>query len=481
VRKSAKLVGLVGTVAVERLAGTIALKSERRRGTWSVYPRMMRCVALLYLALSGMAGAQPGIPDTPAGAVLRSWLEAFNSGASAALLAFWQKYGSDAPERHVAMDQRLRGMTGGLTLFKVMRNDETHLVAVMKEGGGRYTETTLDLASVNPPVVQAIMCRPAPAPHGEEHRAASDHELAERVVAHAASLAAKDEFSGAILIWHNGNLVLDRAWGLADRDRQTRNTADTQFCLGSTLGDYWPDYPNHDLAARLRIRHLLSHTGGTGDIFTPEYEAHRLETRTLADYVKLFGSRPLQYDPGSRMEYSNYGFILLGRLIEIVSGESYEDYVRKHIYVPAGMTRTDARPEIDHVPGRAVGYTSGPSGLQANTPGLPWAGTSAGGGYSTVGDLLLFAQALESGKLLDPALLRQATTDQTKAGYGFGFYALPDGIFGHGGGSPGMNGEMHVIPKEGYVIAVLANRDPFMATEMERSIEESLPPNPSIR
>jgi CubicO group peptidase (beta-lactamase class C family) len=175
------------------------------------------------------------------------------------------------------------------------------------------------------------------------------------------------------------------------------------------------------------------------------------------------------------MEYSNYGFILLGRLIEIVSGESYDDYVRKHVFAPAGMTHTDSRPEIDHVPGRAVGYIKGPDGLQANTATLPWSGTSAGGGYSTVADLLLFANALQSGKLLDPALLQQATTDQTHTGYGFGFYTLNDGVYGHGGGAPGVNAEIHVIPKKGYVVAVLANRDPFMATEMERFAEGRLP------
>jgi CubicO group peptidase (beta-lactamase class C family) len=227
----------------------------------------------------------------------------------------------------------------------------------------------------------------------------------------------------------------------------------------------------------VRIRYLLSHMGGTGDIFTPEYEAHRMETRTLADYVKLYGNRPVAFEPGSRMEYSNYGFILLGRLIEIVSGEPYDEYVQKHVFASAGMSHTESRPEVDHAPGRAVGYTKGPGGLQPNTPGLPWSGTSAGGGYSTLGDLFLFAEALESGKLLDPGLLKQATTDQTHRSYGFGFYVLPDGGYGHGGGGPGINGEMHILPQQGYVVVVLANRDPFIATEMERFIEEALPQN----
>lgn len=210
---------------------------------------------------------------------------------------------------------------------------------------------------------------------------------------------------------------------MADSSKQIPNTVDTQFCLGSMnkmftsvailqlvekgklsldkpMATYWPDYPNKDLAAKVTVRELLSHTGGTGDIFTPEYEAHREEIRTLADYVELFGNRPVRFEPGTRMEYSNYGFILLGRIIELVSGEPYQDYVRKHIYLPAGKLRTDSRPEIDHVQGRATGYTHGPNGLMPNTATMPWSGTSAGGGYSTVGDLMLFAEALQSGKLL---------------------------------------------------------------------------------
>jgi D-alanyl-D-alanine carboxypeptidase len=177
------------------------------------------------------------------------------------------------------------------------------------------------------------------------------------------------------------------------------------------------------------------------------------------------------------MEYSNYGFILLGRIIELVSGESYASYVQEHVFRPAGMLHTDSRPESDHVAGRAIGYMRGPSGLAPNTATLPWSGTSAGGGYSTVGDLLLFAAALQSGKLLDRSLLQQATTagSPLNPGYGLGFYVLPDGGYGHGGGAPGINGELHILPGDGYVLVALANRDPRMATDMVDFITSILP------
>src|ERR1700733_2520456 len=459
---------------------------------------MLKCVALPLLSLPGVFF--PGAPasDSPALQVFSQWLEAFNSGDAARSSAFWHKYGRAGDDRS-AEDLHLREMTGGMTISKVEQDTGSRVVVLMKEGRGTYSESTLELATTNPPVVARIGGHPVPAPQSAGHPAASDEDLAKRVQEHVAETGGADAFSGAVLIAHNGKVVLDQAWGMADRDRQTGNTTDTQFCLGSMnkmftsiailqlvgegklaldkpIATYWPDYPNRELAARVTIRELLSHTGGTGDIFTPEYDAHRMETRTLADYVKLFGTRPVRFEPGTRMEYSNYGFILLGRLIELVSGEPYESYVREHVFTPAGMLHTDSRPEMDRVLGRAIGYTNGPNGLVPNTATMPWSGTSAGGGYSTVHDLFLFAEALQSGKLLSRGLLSQAThASPLRPDYGLGFYVLPEGGYGHGGGAPGINGELHILPRTGYILVALVNRDPRMASDMVDWITSILP------
>lgn len=454
---------------------------------------LLLLLAILIAATTGFTSAQS---QTITARVLNEWLTTFNSNDPAKLLAFWRTYGSSAPESQVSRDQGLHDMTGGFTIVKILEDTGSHLVVSMKDGHAGYAEITLDLASTDPPVIKNIVGHPVPPP-SERDPAANDQSLMTQVSTHVADLLAKDEFSGAVLIARQGHPILDQAWGMADRGKKIRNTVDTQFSLGSmnkmftavtvlqlvqagklsldgVLADYWPDYPNHDLATRVRIRQLLNHTGGTGDIFTPEYEAHRLEIRTLGDYVKLYGNRPLAFEPGSKSEYSNYGFILLGRLVEIVSGEDYRTYVQRHIYAPAGMTHTDSHPEIDRRPGRAIGYTRASGGLEPNTSTLPWAGTSAGGGYSTVSDLLLFAEALQSGKLLNAELLKQATSDQSHAGYGFGFNTFKDGTYGHGGGAPGVNGEMHILPS-GYVVVVLENLDPPSATAMENFIEARLP------
>jgi D-alanyl-D-alanine carboxypeptidase len=463
-----------------------------------MFRRAARLLAILPLAVVLTASAVPA-SETPALQVFKQWLDAFNSGDSVRIAAFWQTYGRGGADDRVAGDLRLRTMTEGMTIYRVEEDTDTHVVALMKEKRGAYSESTLDLASVNPPVVAGMMGHPVPPPEGSGNPAVSDAQLADRVQEQVDAMKGPNAFSGAILIAHNGKIVLEHAWGVADESNDIRNTVDTQFCIGSMnkmftavailqlvvqgklaldkpIATYWPDYPNHDLASRVTIRELLTHTGGTGDIFTPEYEAHREETRTLADYVKLFGNRAVAFEPGSRSEYSNYGFILLGRIVELVSGEPYQHYVQEHIYQPAGMMHTDLRPKAEQRNGRAVGYIRGKSGLVPNTDGMPWSGTSAGGAYSTVRDLFLFAEALQSGKLLGPELLRAATQSGPRTpDYGMGFYVLPDGGYGHGGGAPGINGELHILPHDGYVLVALANRDPQMASDMVGFITSILP------
>jgi D-alanyl-D-alanine carboxypeptidase len=329
-------------------------------------------------------------------------------------------------------------------------------------------------------------------------------------------------FSGAALIARAGEPIFQAAHGYADRDRKIRNAVRTKFRFGSMgkmftgvailqlvqadrvklddpVSKYLPNYPNKE-AAGVTIYQLLTHTGGTGDIFLPEFEAHRSELKALEDYVALYGQRGLRFTPGSRWEYSNYGFIFLGRIIEVASGQSYYDYVRDHIFSLAGMGATGNLPEQEQVQNLAIGYTTGGprsspgaspsepapgrSGSLRSTEGsLPYRGTSAGGGYSTVGDLLKFAMALTSNKLLDARYTELLTTGKVvtprrgiKYAFGFEEETTPENIrfFGHGGGAPGMNGRLSIFPTSGYVIVVLANLDPPAADAIAQFIEQRL-------
>jgi D-alanyl-D-alanine carboxypeptidase len=311
--------------------------------------------------------------------------------------------------------------------------------------------------------------------------------------AHAAERARAGEFAGAVLVARHGKVLFQDAWGRADRKAGVANTPATRFRIGSMnkmftavatlqlveahklalddpIGKYLPGYPNKEVAAKVTVRHLLTHTGGTGDIFGPEFDQHRLQLREHRDYLKLYGRRGLTQEPGTRFEYSNYGYVLLGALIEQVTGGSYDDYVRDHVFRRAGMRFTGALPESVDVPDRAVGYLRSSPGSDwvPNTDTLPWRGTAAGGGYSTVGDLLRFAQALDSGRLLSEATLAEATRPhQQQYGYGFGVQGQGSlHSYGHGGGAPGMNGELRVFPELGYVVVSLSNLDPPAASEL---------------
>jgi CubicO group peptidase (beta-lactamase class C family) len=323
------------------------------------------------------------------------------------------------------------------------------------------------------------------------------------LTARADTRLAADEFSGAALVARNGKVVYERAWGLADREADVPNSTETKFRLGSMnkmftsvatlqlvdagkleldepIGTYMPHYPNDAVRSKVTIRHLLSHTGGTGDFFGAEFDAHRLELREHADYVELFGSRAPRFEPGLRFEYSNYGFVLLGAIIEAVTGRSYYDVVRENVFAPAGMTATDSMPESESVPDRSIGYTrrSPTSPWVSNADSLPWRGTSAGGGYSTVGDLMRFGEGLRSGRLISAESLAEATRPQSAEPYGFGLDLRGEGplrSYGHGGGAPGMNGELRIYPELGYVVVALSNLDPPAASDLVEYFSVRMP------
>lgn len=292
------------------------------------------------------------------------------------------------------------------------------------------------------------------------------------------SLAKKDQFSGVVLVARAGVPHFERAYGMADREAGRPNDLETAFNLGSinkfftatairqlvaagklnvdsTLARAWPDYPNQGVARRVTIKQILEHRSGIqGNIFGAPPGKTRHEVRSLADYFELFKDQPLQFEPGSRQQYSNAGFIVLGLLVERLSGENYYDYVRRHIYEPAGMARTGWWTVDSLPPNTAYGYTGDSWPRTRNTAMLPGRGSSAGGGYATAHDLLRLLNALRDGKI--PA-------------------GPPSGI-GIAGGAPGLNAVMEGDLAGGYDVIVLANLDPPAAERVARLIRTALAP-----
>jgi CubicO group peptidase (beta-lactamase class C family) len=255
-----------------------------------------------------------------------------------------------------------------------------------------------------------------------------------------------------------------------------------KLSLTDTVGKLLPDYPNRQVATKVTIHHLLSHSSGMGDIHGPKYAARISSLRQVRDYLPLFVDDPLSFEPGARMQYSNAGYILLGAIIERVTGENYFDYVRNHVFKPSGMVDTDYYETDLDIPNLATGYTNWIEqgedyqefhlGQRRNT--LHYGGIKGnpqGGPFSTVEDLLRFSVALRGHKLLSAESLDLMTTkkvffrkyaaDDTYYGYGFELESI-DGkrVIGHTGGDLGISSALEWFPDSGnYTVVVLSNYD----------------------
>lgn len=273
----------------------------------------------------------------------------------------------------------------------------------------------------------------------------------------------------AIGVLRDGKPILTKGYGLADVEKGLPITSATIFRMGSVtksftsiailqliragkmkLDDpislYLPDFPRGD---EIRIRHLLSHTAGVPD-FVSYDQAKKM---------------PLEFQPGTRINYSNTGYNMLGIIIEKVSGQKYEDYLRDHIFQPAGMTHSGYDRTAD-LPGRAQGYLLDEKGaFHPIPPGDVGNAFAAGGLYSTVEDLVHWEQALVSGKLLEAEFLEEASTPYGLAGgrhtaYGFGFMTnkYRDLLeVGHGGDINGFNAYVARYPEHNFAVIVLSN------------------------
>jgi CubicO group peptidase (beta-lactamase class C family) len=316
----------------------------------------------------------------------------------------------------------------------------------------------------------------------------------------------EDRFSGAVLFakLQGGapQVLLRSGYGMANREKGIPNTVDTRFRIGSMnkmftatailqlvqagkirltdpVGKYIPDYPNKAIATKVTIHELLTHTGGTGDIFGPEFDRRAHTITTHDDWITLYGKRDPLFEPGAQFSYSNYGMVLLGVVIERVSGKSYYDFVEENVYRPAGMTQSGHFSKDIPVSFRALGYTQSPgTSIWRQTSDDGNCGMAAGGGYSTVGDLLRFASALVSNKLLSAEYSRLLITRKVHVEhdfwYAYGFADMREdgrGYVGHTGGAPGMSSDFRIYMNTGYVMVVLSNFDPPVATYISNFLD----------
>jgi CubicO group peptidase (beta-lactamase class C family) len=262
-------------------------------------------------------------------------------------------------------------------------------------------------------------------------------------------------FSGAVLIARDDTIETLKAYGgveptgrfnIGSINKTFTAMAVAQLIqrgrlsLDDTVAKHLPDYPNRDAAAKITIRQLITHRSGVA-----QFMGANFGEGSVADVTKTVGAQPQVFEPGARQEYSNGGYVVLGRIVEVASGTSYAAYITENIFTPAGMT------------------------LDAGNP--------AGGAKAPATDLFKFARALKGGKLLDPRMTEYVMngTFAPEPGPKFGF-ALREQVvgsrrfIGNGGGAPGINAEFRFEPAGPYTVVVLANTSPPAATRLLAAI-----------
>lgn len=326
------------------------------------------------------------------------------------------------------------------------------------------------------------------------------------------TLVAENKLSGVILVAKDGVTIASKAAGIANKSTKAPIDLNTKFNLGSmnkmftavavaqlaqagklsftdTVGKHLPDYPNKDVAQKVTIHHLLTHTSGMGMYWGEKFKEQHDKLLTVAAHLPLFAGDPLAFAPGEKFQYSNAGYMLLGAIIEKISGEDYHSYVQEHVYKPAGMSDTGFYDPARQIPNLAVGYTRmSPDGqpqeeIRDNTSIREIRGGPAGGGFSTAPDLVRFQQALFSYKLLDKTHTELVTTGKVDGPRGMGKYAYGFGdnnvggkrSVGHNGGSPGIAANFEMFPESGYTAVELMNTDPPALMPIAKAVRERIP------
>jgi CubicO group peptidase (beta-lactamase class C family) len=321
---------------------------------------------------------------------------------------------------------------------------------------------------------------------------------------------AAGDFNGTVLVARQGKVIYERAFGLANREWSVPNDLETKFEIGSMtkqftavlvlqfvsegklrldghVSEYLPYY-RQDTGKRITISELLSHTSGLPSFTSiPGFldgPASRVRYR-VEEFVQKYCSGDLQFEPGTKFDYSNSGYFLLGAILERVSGETYEKLLRERIFGPLGMKNSGYSHSETVIEHRAAGYERSESGFENARyydMSIPFA---AGALYSTARDLLLWDQALYTEHLL-PARLRDLLFKPNLEDYGYGWVMLVpetgspyagESIPMHGGAIFGFQSVIQRIPQHNELIVLLDNTDSpkllYIALDLRRILSEN--------
>lgn len=450
----------------------------------------MKKLFFLFLFTTTMFAQAPGEERA------MGWFRAFNSGDFQQMEAFVRaNYTAEAQGRMTgdARKERyevLRANHGNLQPVNVRRIPDGLSIEAQSDKGEHLSfRFTIEPASPN--LIAGVGIQIG-GPANDEERGPKlapltipKDQIAKTLDAYIRDYASRDEFSGSVLVAKNGEVLFENAYGLASRRYNAPNKITTRFNVGSITKDftrlaiaqlaqagklktdapvitYLPDYPNKEWAQKATIDQLVKHTSGLGDVFTKRFWDTNtiMRFQKLRDFIDFFGSDPLQFEPGKGQRYSNYGYVVLGAIIEAVSGENYYDYIQKHVFDAVPMRASGFLEYRKPNPDVALGHTRQESKEWLETRSPFERGIPAGSSFATARDLMLFDRAMRGEKLVNDA--------GTRWYYG----GSPDGEDTSAGGSPGCNAGVASGPV--WTVVVLANIDPPIAENLAEHIYKAI-------
>jgi len=460
-------------------------------------------------------------PLSPQERICALLVDSINNGRKAKIQQFLDSYLSkraleEKPlQDHLSLLQKVHDQSGGVDVMKVERPEPNpFVIRVKSRSGEHWARVFLFLDKIEANRIATFGFIPLLDPSGYEElpwseKSSRGADGSVEIEKHVKRAGEKDIFSGVVLVSAKNKTMTSMAVGFANQSFNIPNRIDTKFNIGSIdkmftslsiaqlahsgklslqdkLADFLPNYPNRHAAERITVYHLLTHSAGLGNLFErPKYD-NRKKYGISSDFLPVFADEPLLFEPGSKSSYSNEGYIVLGAIIEELSGENYHDYVRKHIHDPAGMIETGPYALDETVPNVATGYMryeDDPFGLEPRHPNhmfLGWRGNACGGGYSTAPDLLRFATTLRSYKLVTKNLTDEFTTPHGQMrNYGLGFEVETINgkrVIGHTGGGPnsGINCALKIFWDEPYTVIVMGNYDAPAAQDLASDISNFL-------
>jgi CubicO group peptidase (beta-lactamase class C family) len=319
-------------------------------------------------------------------------------------------------------------------------------------------------------------------------------QISQKIDAVIVEFVRLEQFSGSIMVAKDGEVLYAKAFGDANKDFHVKNSLKTKFNIGSAgktftgvsimqlaekgqlkvsdpVKKYLQDFPFGD---QITIHHLLTHTSGTYNYFAhPQFLARMFRIRSVNDALPLIYDQKLQFEtPGEQYAYSNSGIVILGAIIEKVSGKRYDEYIKENILDPAKMHDTGINYWDEIEENRAVGYIKSPSGeFKTNIFMVPPANAD-GGIETTVEDLLKYDQALYGEELLSEESKKKMFTP-LKNNYGYCWRIeekYGNMLVWHGGGAPGVSASFRRYIDDRYTLIVLSNYSGG-ATQVSNTIE----------